>query len=128
MVRYRECDVSSSHGLVFCFDERCYIIFTLLPHIPITSPYIYQYDETYPEDEKRILTPLGRKQAAHTGTRLGTYLRGINEQFGPCHVKVIRVSDLARAKETAEIIYENLGLENVEIERAEPDSCLNEGR
>lgn len=31
-----------------------------------------QYDETYNEDEKRKLTPLGRVQATKTGKRLGT--------------------------------------------------------
>ena len=30
-----------------------------------------QYDETFPEDEKRKLTPLGRIQATKTGQRLG---------------------------------------------------------
>lgn len=97
-------------------------------YTPLSSSS-YQYDETYPEDEKRILTPLGRKQAAQTGQRLGQYIRGINEEFGPCRVKVIRVSDLARAKETANIIHDNLGLNGMgSIEMAEPDSCLNEGR
>ncbi len=55
----------------------------------------------------------------------------MNEEFGPCRVKVLRVSDLARAKETADIIYKNLDLENFDgatIERSEPDPLLNEGR
>jgi hypothetical protein len=44
-----------------------------------------QYDETYPEDEKRILTPLGREQAAATGRRLFELLeahRNIAERTG----------------------------------------------
>ena len=90
-----------------------------------TTHNSYQYDETYPQDEKRILTPLGRQQAQVTGKRLGQYIRGINEEFGPCNVKVVRVSNLARAKETAEIICDNLG---VDVELAEPDELLNEGR
>jgi hypothetical protein len=32
----------------------------------------------------------------------------VNEQFGPCRVKVIRVSDLTRVKETADIIYDSI--------------------
>jgi len=84
-----------------------------------------QYDETHQDDEKRILTPLGRKQAEVTGKRLGEYIRGVNKEFGPCNVKVVRVSNLSRAKETAKIIHDNLG---VEIEMAEPDPLLNEGR
>ena len=42
------------------------------------------------------------------------------------------MSDLARAKETASIIYENMGLEDLEggdaVELADPDPLLNEGR
>lgn len=33
-----------------------------------------QYDETFPEDEKRKLTALGRRQASKTGKRLGMLL------------------------------------------------------
>ena len=92
-----------------------------------------QYDEAYPEDEKRVLTPLGRKQAQLTGQRLGEYIRGVNKDFGPCKVRVLRVSNLERAKETAGIIYDNLALseedsEAMKIELADPDPLLNEGR
>jgi len=91
-----------------------------------------QYDESHPEDSKRLLTPLGRKQAELTGVRLGKLIRGVNEEFGPCRVKVVRVSDLARAKETADIIYDNMGVDNdfdgEAIEKGEPDPLLNEGR
>lgn len=90
-----------------------------------------QYDETSNEDSKRLLTPLGRKQAELTGERLGKLIRGVNEEFGPCRVKVVRVSDLARAKETADLIYDNMNLEEFDgeaVERAEPDHLLNEGR
>jgi serine/threonine-protein phosphatase PGAM5 len=80
----------------------------------------------------RILTPLGREQAALTGQRIGQYIRGINKEFGPCNVRVVRVSALERAKETAAIVVENLGLDEndggMEIELAEPDAMLNEGR
>lgn len=83
------------------------------------------------EDEKRLLTPLGREQAAMTGKRLGQLIRGVNEDFGPCKVNVVRVSNLARAKETADIIYENMDLDNFDggtVERPDPDPLLNEGR
>jgi serine/threonine-protein phosphatase PGAM5 len=85
-----------------------------------------QYDETYKEDEKRTLTELGKKQADLTGKRIAEMIRGAeNESFGrPCHVKVLRVSDLLRAKETADIIAKHLP----GVERAEPDALLNEGR
>jgi len=77
------------------------------------------------------LTPLGREQAALTGKRLGQLIRGVNEEFGPCKVKVLRVSDLARAKETADIIYDNMELDKSDgemVEKADPDPLLNEGR
>ena len=84
-----------------------------------------QYDEQHREDEKRILTPLGRSQAELTGKRLAKMIAGVDEKFGPCNVKTIRVSTMARAKETADIIAKQLpGY----IPRAEPDPLLNEGR
>ncbi|KAL7545382.1 hypothetical protein ACHAWF_008732 [Thalassiosira exigua] len=90
-----------------------------------------QYDETHKEDSKRLLTPLGRRQAELTGKRLGKLIRGVGREFGPCRVKVVRVSDLARAKETADIIYDNMDLDDFSgeiVDRAEPDPLLNEGR
>ena len=84
-----------------------------------------QYDETHKEDEKRILTPLGRKQAELTGKRINEMIQGINKDFGPCNVKVVRVSALARAIETADIIANELP---DSIERIDPDPLLNEGR
>ena len=83
-----------------------------------------QYDETHAEDEKRILTPLGREQADATGERIAEMVKGIDEEFGPCKVKVVRVSNLARAKETANLICQHLP----DVERADPDPLLNEGR
>jgi len=82
-----------------------------------------QYDETDKDDSKRILTPLGREQAHLTGIRLREMLEGANEEFGPCNIKVVRVSNLARAKETAEIIASHLS----GVEYAGPDPDLNEG-
>lgn len=90
-----------------------------------------QYSEVDKEDAKRLLTPLGRRQAELTGQRLGALVRGASAEFGPCRVKVVRVSDLARAKETADIIYEHMGVDDTAdgegIERAAPDPLLNEG-
>lgn len=87
-----------------------------------------QYDETYSEDEKRILTPLGRLQAIQTGKRLRELMGGSQwfpkEQFrGYCSVvnNHVRVSDMARAKETAHLIATEMGLS-----LAPPDPDLNE--
>lgn len=67
-----------------------------------------------------------------TGQRLGKLIRGVNKDFGPCKVKVVHVSDLARAKESADIIYDNMNLDNFDgdftVSKSDPDPLLNEGR
>ena len=83
-----------------------------------------QYDETYKDDEKRILTSLGREQAHLTGKRIAEMMQGAEELFGPCKIKALRVSGLTRAIETAEIIASHLP--GVEVEERDP--MLNEGR
>ena len=77
------------------------------------------------EDEKRVLTELGRSQAEFTGKRLAQMAKGMGEKFGPCHFRNIRVSDMARAKETAKIISKHL--EPLGVQTCEPDALLNEG-
>jgi serine/threonine-protein phosphatase PGAM5 len=83
-----------------------------------------QYIETEQEDSKKVLTELGRQQADLTGKRLKEMLEGANKEFGPCNIKVVRVSTMARAKETADIIASHLPA----VERSEPDPGFNEGR
>jgi len=103
-----------------------------------------QYDESSREDEKRILTPLGRTQARLTGERLSRMIQAkIDEKAGPIEggsggeeekegeadntriiIKAIRVSNMARAKETAELIRTALNL-NLDLI---VDADLNEGR
>ncbi len=85
-----------------------------------------QYDEAPKEDSQRLLTELGRKQADYTGRRLKEMLEGDlkNPEFGPRCIKVVRVSNMARAKETADIIALHLP----GVESAMPDPDLNEGR
>ena len=76
------------------------------------------------EDEKRILTPLGKLQADYTGKRLAEMMKGAEEGFGPCKVKALRVFNMTRAKETAEIIASHLP----GVTFLNPDPNLNEGR
>lgn len=84
-----------------------------------------QYNEQEKLDENRKLTPLGREQADYTGKRLREMIEGVaGTGFTGCNVKVVRVSNMARAKETADIIASHLP----SVERAEPDPDLNEGR
>ena len=90
---------------------------------PVTGPSRHlilirhgQYDETYRDDAKRILTPLGREQAEATGKRLAELIAaGVS-------ITRMHVSDLARAKETADIIAKHLP----ETERTPPNPDLNE--
>lgn len=97
-----------------------------------------QYDETYPEDSKRKLTELGIEQAKYTGQRIRQLFEGgfhddnddvvdhsavPMSQRGRCHIKAIHTSDMARAKETADIIQSYLP---TSIPRTEPDPLLNE--
>ena len=72
----------------------------------------------------RILTPLGKEQANETGKRIAEMIRGGSSGQHPCNVKVVNVSGMARAQETADIIAAHLP----GVQRGEPDSVLNEGR
>ena len=85
-----------------------------------------QYDESSKDDEKRILTPLGREQAHLTGQRIAEMMEGLNGAGGgPANCKItLRVSGLRRAIETADLIATHLP--GVEVE--EHDPLLNEGR
>jgi broad specificity phosphatase PhoE len=68
---------------------------------------------------------MGRKQADETGKRLAQMIQGIQGDPGsPCNIKVVHVSGLARAKETADIIASHFP----QVERSDPDPLLNEGR
>jgi serine/threonine-protein phosphatase PGAM5 len=91
-----------------------------------------QYDETYSDDEKRILTAIGREQAAQTGKRLNEMItHEAIDKYGMKNNKTIQnlkinlhVSNMARAKETASIIQTFLP-PNTKIHP--PNSLLNEG-
>ena len=103
---------------------------------------------SYQEDELRILTPLGRRQAEYTGKRLARLFGELpwqqqqrhgeeedaavmvtegtdSEQPTPCAIQVLRVSGMTRAVETANIIASYLP-DSVRYEA--PDPLLNEGR
>lgn len=89
-----------------------------------------QYDERSSEDKDRKLTPLGRKQAIQTGIRLAEIAKGSanfeKERFnGKCKVKTIYVSDMTRAKETANLIAKQFH-ESDNMVVQEPDPLLNE--
>ena len=88
-----------------------------------------QYDETYKEDEKRILTPLGRDQARLTGRRIAHMMAHDDEKSAKVTIKSVHVSDMARAKETADLIVEEIeAVTGKKVERTKPDPNLNEGR
>jgi serine/threonine-protein phosphatase PGAM5 len=91
-----------------------------------------QYED-HEEEEGRVLTPLGRYQARATGKRLAQIAQGAKHFYpdsfnGPCHVKAIHVSELVRARETAELIAEQLQYytpKNTKLLQP-PDPLLNE--
>jgi serine/threonine-protein phosphatase PGAM5 len=107
-----------------------------------------QYDETYQDDSVRKLTELGRIQARKTGQRLAELARGsmefrASEDVDPWYcgplIKTttttttkpnkIRVSNMTRAKETAELIAEEMRHHHLPtmIQVDTPDPKLNEG-
>ena len=90
-----------------------------------------QYDETSKIDTERKLTPLGRLQAERTGIRLASILKGSNlfpeeTMNGPCEISKIYVSDMTRAKETADIIAKQLQHVRRNLRVEPPDPRLNE--
>lgn len=105
-----------------------------------------QYDETYKDDTKRTLTPLGIRQAHLTGQRLQQMMTNISDSsiangFTPCNIIRLHVSDLTRAKETATIIAPYLNVNKATsttdtnnkkrtaiVQLTEPNPNLNEGR
>jgi serine/threonine-protein phosphatase PGAM5 len=59
------------------------------------------------DDEKRYLTPLGEEQAALTGKYLGELLRA-SGVVADSQLSAIHVSDMTRAKQTADLIVANI--------------------
>ncbi|KAL3906228.1 MAG: hypothetical protein SGILL_009354, partial [Bacillariaceae sp.] len=99
-----------------------------------------QYHEHHTSDEKKTLTPLGRQQAKKTGERIAKIIQHNNTAAKEhSRVTVFASSDLTRAKETADIIHQELedtyNQHNADcpdkfwepICRSEPDPDLNEG-
>lgn len=86
-----------------------------------------QYEENSGDtDEDRKLTPLGRQQATQTGQRLAEIAKGSTSfrnpsSQGACKIRAIRVSNMTRAKETADLIAQELGQDVTK-----PDRLLNE--
>ena len=88
-----------------------------------------QYNMEGSNDAEKGLTQLGRRQADLTGQRLALMARGglIPPMQQPldlkqCEIRVIHVSDMQRAKETADIIASHLP----GVRRTKPDPALNE--
>mgnify|MGYP005847401375 CR=1 FL=1 len=78
-----------------------------------------QYDESHPDDRRRCLTPLGRRQAQLTGRRIAELVQHVGVE----NIKGIYTSDMLRAKQTAWIMAKALPKE---LEIGNPDEDLNE--
>lgn len=99
------------------------------------------YHEHNKEDHEQTLTPLGQRQAKKTGERIAKIIQHNNSQsrHQSSPVKLFAVSDLTRAKQTADIIHKELETMHDEHDaehpnepwvclcRSEPDPLLNEG-
>lgn len=95
-----------------------------------------QYEQGFHDDSQQVLTPLGRRQAELTGQRLARIMvananlceagNTMDTYSGPCRIKSIHASGMARAKETAFIIALQLKGSDSRACVAEPDTLLNE--
>lgn len=92
-----------------------------------------QYDEEHAQDHRRVLTDLGKLQAKKTGERLAEMIRNsTGSSANHCPLKLICSSSLTRAKQTADIIYQEMeamasGEQWELVERNSSDPDLNEG-
>ena len=98
-----------------------------------------QYEQGSSDDNNRILTEVGQRQARLTGQRLAAMMNisSSNESgskgsdvttfSGPCYIKSLHVSNMTRAKETAKLIVEELNRSGHDVNVLEPDILLNEG-
>jgi len=102
-----------------------------------------QYREDLgPYDDQQVLTDKGRQQAKKTGQFLAEIVQKNNLSTRVCATRLLSCSNLIRAKETADIIYNEIEYMKLQhnsnktgeeekwkpLERFEPDPLLEEGR
>ncbi|OEU10981.1 putative phosphoglycerate mutase [Fragilariopsis cylindrus CCMP1102] len=85
-----------------------------------------QYREDLQHDEQRVLTHKGREQAKKTGEWLAEIIRKNNISTSTCKVKLLSCSTMKRAKQTANIIYNEIDA-MYDKHNEEPDPMLMEG-
>jgi serine/threonine-protein phosphatase PGAM5 len=94
-----------------------------------------QYDETGVQDNEKVLTALGKRQAKLTGIRLAELVEANDIKGGCCSVRSFSVSQYTRAIQTADIIYQQLvemyqrnGIpQDQRVPKSPSDPLLNEG-
>lgn len=98
-----------------------------------------QYDESKTQDQHRTLTELGKIQSKKVGQRLAGIIHHSNTNQKECALTILAVSALTRAKQTADLISQELD-KTYEEQKAKnpdkpwrraamekPDPLLNEG-
>jgi serine/threonine-protein phosphatase PGAM5 len=81
-----------------------------------------QYEEGPTNDDHRVLTDLGMKQARKTGERLAEIIRSASDANSKgCPLKLLCSSSLTRAKQTADIIYEEIQAMTSKYNEQNPD-------
>jgi serine/threonine-protein phosphatase PGAM5 len=91
---------------------------------------LIRHGQYHLDTDEQGLTELGRLQSKKTGERLREWAEGVKEdRYGKTKVKISRVvcSDVPRARQSAEIIAAELGMEIAEVDPvlAEGTPCLH---
>ena len=100
------------------------MIHDCLPHQVRLEEYQQRGPSFEAVNERQVLTPLGRQQAALAGERLAAMLQPVLQAAGREGDVRLHVSTLTRAIETADIIAARLP---ASVQRVAPDSNLSEG-
>ena len=89
-----------------------------------------QYEENHNHADKKVLTDLGQRQAKKCGQRLREMIVHNNKNTNPnhkCKLNVMITSTMTRAKQTGEVIADELKAFDLPLKDGGHDSLLDEG-